>query len=158
MTGPGEIYSAYRDRVMTYLSGKVRSREDAEDLCADVFEQVFRSLPRYDPEKASLNTWIFTIARYTLISYYRRGTAPAADLPEDLCAPDDPEADLIREETLSRLAGILADMDREKRDILVLCYWQGCTLARVSALTGISYGTVKVTHRQALQALRRQLA
>ena len=45
-----------------------------------------------------------------------------------------------------------------KPDILVLCGWQGCTLARGSGRTGIRYGMVKVKHRQALQALRRQLA
>lgn len=152
-----ELYSAYRDKVYAYLSARVKNREDAEDLCADVFEQAFRSLPRYDPEKASMNTWIFTIARYTLINHYQRGTR-TAPLPEELCAPEDPEAALLREETLSRLAATLAGMEQNQRDIIVLRYYRGYSLTRISQFTGISYGMVKVKHKKALELLRRQLA
>ena len=157
MTERQEVYSAYRDKVFAYLSGKVSSREDAEDLCSDVFEQVFRSLPRYDPEKATLNTWVFSIARYTLIDYFRRGRRLSAPIREELADREDPETALIREETLSRLAAILTEMDREKRDIIVLRYYEGCSLTHISQRTGISYGMVKVKHRQALEYLRRQL-
>ena len=45
----GEIYAAYREKVLSYLSGKMESPEDAEDLCEEVFEQVSRSLPRFRP-------------------------------------------------------------------------------------------------------------
>ena len=152
-----EVYSAYRDKVLAYMSLKVGNREDAEDLCSDVFEQVFRSLSRYDPAKATLSTWIFTIARYTLINHFQRGRRPSAPLGDAFSAPDDPEAALIREETLSRLAEVLMGMEQEKRDIIVLRYYKGHSLAHISQLTGISYGMVKVKHRQALEILRRQL-
>lgn len=151
------LYAAYRDKVFAYLSGKARSREDAEDLCSDVFEQVFRSLPRYDPAQASLSTWIYTIARYTLINYYQRGRT-LLPLPEELSGPEDPESTLIREETLGRLAAVLEGMEQEKRDIIVLRYYRGYPLTYISQLTGISYGMVKVKHRQALDLLRRKLA
>ena len=151
-----ELYSTYRDRVLAYVSARVENRQDAEDLCSDVFEQAFRSLPRYDPAKATMNTWIFTIARYTLINHFQRGRK---DLPlcGEIPAPDDPEASLLREETLSRLAGVLAGMEQDMRDIIILRYYQGCSLKTVSSRTGISYGMVKVKHKKALETLRRQL-
>ena len=79
-------------------------------------------------------------------------------LREELCDPEDPETDYLREETLGRLAGLLADMEREKRDIIVLRYYRGYSLTRIAQLIGISYGMVKVKHRQALETLRRKLA
>lgn len=157
MTDRQEIYTVYRDRVFAYLAARVQNRQDVEDLCADVFEQVYRSLPRYDPEKAALGTWIFTIARYALINHLQR-TRPTVALREELSDPEDPEAVYLREETLGRLAGLLADMEREKRDIIVLRYYRGYSLTRIAQLTGISYGMVKVKHRQALETLRRKLA
>ena len=151
-----ELYSAYRDKVLNYLSARVENRQDAEDLCSDVFEQVLRSMPRYDPEKATLSTWIFTIARYTLINHFRRGgrTVPLEELPD----PEDPETALLREETLSRLAEVLAGMEQDQRDIIVLRYYRGDSLTRISQLIGISYGMVKVKHKKALETLRRRLA
>lgn len=47
----GEIYAAYREKVLSYLSGKMESPEDAEDLCEEVFEQVCRSLPRFEENR-----------------------------------------------------------------------------------------------------------
>ena len=153
---PQALYAAYRDRVLAYFSAKVGNSQDAEDLCSDVFEQVFRSLPRYDPARSTLNTWVFTIARFTLINHYRRSRRHLP-LAEEFPGPEDPEASLIREETLGRLAEILAGMEQEKRDILVLRYYRGLTLTEISRLTGISYGMVKVKHKKALEFLRRQL-
>ena len=142
----GEIYAAYREKVLSYLSGKMESPEDAEDLCEEVFEQVCRSLPRFE-EKSSLSTWIYRITRYTLIDYYRTKRT-AEPLTEELAAPDDLEEDFIRRETLERLAFALKALQPEERDIIVLRYYRGKTLTEISRLTGISYGMVKVKHKK----------
>ena len=151
-----ELYSVYRDKVLAYVSARVKHPQDAEDLCEDVFEQAFRSLPRYDPGKGTMNTWIFTIARYTLINHFQR-SARTVPLREEHLDSEDLEATLLREETLCRLAAILNAMEQDKRDIIVLCYYKGYTLTRISQLTGISYGMVKVKHKKALEILRREL-
>ena len=151
----GEIYAAYREKVLSYLSGKMESPEDAEDLCEEVFEQVCRSLPRFEG-KSSLSTWIYRITRYTLIDYYRTKRT-AEPLTEELAAPDDLEEDFIRRETLERLAFALKALQPEERDIIVLRYYREKTLTEISRLTGISYGMVKVKHKKTLETLRSQL-
>ena len=45
------------------LTGRTERPEDAEDLCREVFAQISRSLPRFDPEKASLSTRVCQITR-----------------------------------------------------------------------------------------------
>ncbi len=57
------LYTEYRDRVYGYIYARVRSREEAEDLCADVFEKALRAGDRYDSGKAAPGTWLFTITR-----------------------------------------------------------------------------------------------
>ena len=151
-----KLYAAYRERVLAYLTGRAESREDAEDLCEEVFAEVLRCLPRYDPEKASLSTWIFQITRFTLIDYLRT-THTYEPLPEDIRAADDIAEDFIRRETLECLAAALMALKQQERDIIVLRYYRGQTLMEISRLTGISYGMVKVKHKRALNALRAQL-
>ena len=151
-----KLYADYREKVLAYLTGRTESREDAEDLCQEVFAEALRCLPRYDPEKASLSTWLFQITRFTLIDYLRT-RHPGAPLSEDLAAADDLPEDLIRRETLERLAAALKTLGAEERDIIVLRYYKGQTLTEISRLTGISYGMVKVKHARALSALRAKL-
>ena len=150
------LYAAYREKVLAYLTGRTASREDAEDLCEEVFAKLFRSLPQYDAEKASLSTWIFQITRFTLIDYLRT-IRPSEPLTEDLAAADDLPEDLIRRETLERLAAALNTLEPEERDIIVLRYYKGQTLTEISRLTDISYGMVRVKHNRALRALRVQM-
>ena len=71
-----QIYLEYHDKVMGYIRARVHGWADAEDLCADVFEKVQRKLPDYDPAKASVSTWVFTITRNTVIDFFRRAKHP----------------------------------------------------------------------------------
>ena len=84
---PEALYDAYRDKVLAYLTSRTDSREDADDLCHDVFEQVFRSMARYDPSRSSVSTWIYQITRFTLIDYIRTkhpGEKLTGDIPNVL--------------------------------------------------------------------------
>ena len=63
------LYAQYSSKVMGYIHARVRNRADAEDLCSDVFEKIQRKLEDFDPSKASVSTWIFTITRNTVIDY-----------------------------------------------------------------------------------------
>ncbi len=147
------LYSAYRDKVLAYLLVRTERREDAEELCQDVFAEVLRCLPQYDPAKASLSTWIYQITRFTLIDYLRT-RHPTEPLAEESPAAEDFTENLIKKETLERLAAALNQLPQEERDIIVLRYYKGQTLTEISRLTGIGYGMVKVKHRRALNTLR----
>ena len=153
---PEALYDAYRDKVLAYLTGRTDSREDADDLCHDVFEQVFRSLDTYDPSKASVSTWIYQITRFTLIDYIRT-KHPGEPLSEGIQAADDTEEELIRRETLKRLAAALRSLDEDERDIVILRYYNGYSLTDISCMTGISYGMVKVKHKKALKKIGAKL-
>ena len=148
-----EIYRTYHDRVMGYIAARVQRREDAEDLCADVFAKVLKGLDRYDPEKASISTWIYQITRFTYIDHLRK-KRPDEPLCEEIAEADDIEEAFIKKDTLKRLAFALQTLKREERDIVVLRYYKGLSLTEISRLTGISYGMVKVRHVSALAALR----
>lgn len=45
---------------------------DSEDITVEVFEKVYKNIEKYSSDKASLDTWIFTIARNELASFYRK--------------------------------------------------------------------------------------
>ncbi len=152
-----KIYTAYHDKVMGYIRARVRSGADAEDLCADVFEKIQRKLGDYDPSKAAVGTWVFTITRNTVIDHFRR-TRPSEELDETL--PDDEmvvEKDLLKTETLGELAAALKKLPQQLMDIVVLRYYDGKPLTEIAQMMGLSYGAVKLRHQNALLLLKEHM-
>ena len=152
-----QIYTEYHGKVMGYLSSRIRNRADAEDLSAEIFEKIYRKLPDYDPAKAAIGTWVFTITRNSLIDFYRR-SRPQEELDENLS--DDTEVDegLLNSEMLSELAGALKKLPQQLMDIIVLRYYDGKPLTEIAKMMGLSYGAVKLRHQNALLLLREKLA
>ena len=134
-----KIYLAFHGKVMGYLFARINRRAEAEVLCSEVFEKIFRRFDQYDKTKSSISTWVFTITRNTLIDHYRR-VKPQEELDENLS--DDS----------------LRSMPEELRDLIVLRYYDNRPLTEVAEMMGMSYGAVKLRHQKALAMLRKALA
>ena len=156
MKAPGleQIYAEYSGKVMGYIMARVQHRADAEDLCADVFEKVFRKLDQFDQSKASLSTWIFTITRNTLIDHFRK-TKPTEELDENHSDDTAVDTSLLAQETLTELAAALNQLPQELRDIVVLLYYDRKPMTEIAQLMHLSYGAVKLRHQKALTLLKR---
>ena len=154
---PAQIYTEYSDRVMGYIRARIRSLADAEDLHSEVFEKVLRKIEGFDPEKASLSTWIFTITRNTLIDFFRR-SRPGEELDENLSDNTELDEDLLQSETLSELAEALQKLPQQLRDIIVLRYYDGKPLTEVAQMMDLSYGAIKLRHQNAVLLLRQALS
>lgn len=141
---------------MGYIHARIRNRADAEDLCADVSEKVQRKLAEFDPAKASVSTWIFTITRNTVIDHYRR-SKPSEELDENLADDGELDESLLNQETLGELARALKALPAQMRDIIVLRYYDGRPLTEIADMMGLSYGAVKLRHQSALAKLRKAL-
>ena len=148
-----ELYLTYSGKVRGYIQNKINDPAASEDLCAEVFLKVYEKLDSYDETKASLSTWIFTIARNTLTDYYRTRRVHS-EIPETLASEENIEEGICRDEMLEILADALERMDERSRDIIVLHYYSGLTLKIIAERLGISYAYVKVLHNKALSTLR----
>ena len=148
-----QIYTEYSGKVMGYIRARVRSKAEAEDLHSEVFEKILRKIEGFDPTKASLNTWIFTVTRNTVIDHFRR-SRPGEELDENLS--DDTEIDegLLQTESLSELAAALRKLPQQLMDIVVLRYYDGEPLTEIAKIMNLSYGAVKLRHQKALAKLK----
>lgn len=148
------VYLDYRGRVAAYIGGRIADKHTAEDLASAVFEKVYAKLDSFDPGRASLSTWIFTITRNTVISHYR-AARPAQELDEAMedCGPGVEER-LIEADSLERLALALGRLAQKERDLVVLHYYERLSLGEAAQRLGISYSGAKLIHRRALEKLR----
>ena len=74
-----EIYEEFYQKVLSYIRSRVGDAYTAEDLTSDVFFKCYKNIDRYDPEKAAVSTWVFTITNNTLKNHYR-DTKPTSSI------------------------------------------------------------------------------
>ena len=151
------IYTEYSGKVMGYIRARIRRSAEAEDLHSEVFEKILKKIGEFDPSKASLNTWIFTITRNTVIDHFRRAK-PSEELDENLSDNVELDEDLLNSETLSELAAALRKLPQQMMDIIVLRYYDGKPLTEIAEMMNLSYGAVKLRHQNAVLMLRQALA
>ena len=150
------IYTEYNGKVMGYIRARIRSSAEAEDLHSEVFEKILKKIGEFDPSKASLNTWIFTITRNTVIDHFRRAK-PSEELDENLSDNVELDEDLLNSETLSELAAALRKLPQQMMDIIVLRYYDGKPLTEIAEMMNLGYGAVKLRHQNAVLMLRQAL-
>ncbi|MBQ3486541.1 MAG: sigma-70 family RNA polymerase sigma factor [Clostridia bacterium] len=151
MIGAEAVYREFHPKVSAYVRGKVAHPQDAEEIVSAVFLKVVQKLDSYDPQKAALSTWVYTITRNTVTDYYRtRHTAAAL---EDWMAGEEPSPEMS-DDALDGLADALMALKERERDLIVLHYYRGHTLKTVAQMMGMSYINAKVIHKKALAGLR----
>lgn len=151
----GRIYLEYRDKVAAYVRSKISNPHEAEDVVSSVFLRVYGRLDSYDPARASLSTWIYTITHNTVVDYYR-GRRIHTEYAEYMDAEVDEIIDDtdVSEALLDRLADALSTLKEKERDVIVLHYYKGHTLKVIAEMMGMSYINAKVLHAKALSRLR----
>ena len=148
-----KLYADFHNKVVRYIAGKVPNPHDVEDLVSCVFLKVYQKLDSFDESKASVSTWIYTIAQNTVIDYYRT-SKQFSELPEDLAAEGEIDQRIINDERLEQLCRALERLDMRSRDMIILHYYSGLTLKVIAEKMQMSYVNAKVVHRKALQTMR----
>ena len=148
-----QLYRDFHGKIFSYIQSRVNNSVLAEDLCSDVFLKVYEKLDTFDSGKASLSTWIYTIARNTLTDYYRTRHI-TEEIPETYADENDVEGSVINAERLELLADALEALPERERDLIILRYYSGLTLREIGEKLDISYAYVKVLHNKALAQMR----
>lgn len=151
-----QLYRDYHDRIYSYVFHRVNSREDAEDLVSEIFIKVIDKLDTFDESKSGYSTWIYQIAKNQIVDFYR-GRKIQEELPEELLDDSSLEEGYLNEETLSELATALESLPKAMRDIIIYRYYYEKSLQEISEIMSLSYGAVKLRHRDALARLKDML-
>lgn len=146
------IYDSYAGAIYGFGLRRLGDTALAEELVQAVMTRLWRSAHRYEADRGSVRTWVFTIARTTAIDLHRRRprATPVGTLPD--------QADIVDDlERLVRAEAVRAALDRlgpEHREVLDLAYFEGLSQAQISERLAIPLGTVKSRTFYALKAFR----
>lgn len=152
------IFQHFAPRVKAYLIKTGSQADMAEEVTQDVMATLWRKAHMFDPAKASVATWIFTIARNRRIDFVRRNRRPE---PEDL--PWGPEAEpeqedvMVLQQETERLGAALKTLPDKQRKLVERAYFGDLSHSQIAEETGLPLGTIKSRIRLALDRLRREM-
>ena len=152
------LYEQFLPKVFRYISYRVVDTQLAEDLTSVVFEKALTKFRSYDAAKASFSTWIFSIARNTLIDHYRvnskQQTVQLDNLPKVCDGGSPPEDTVILAEERRRLQSCIAQLPRSEQEIISLKFGAGMTNRQIASLLGLSESNVGVIVYRVVRKLR----
>ena len=154
------LFTDFAPRIKAFARRMGAESSVADDLAQDVMLTVWRQAARFDRQKASASTWIFTIARNRRIDMIRRERRPAYD-PRDP-APDEapePQADEALHSTRQgeALRRMVADLPEEQSQVLRLAFYEDKSHGAIAEELDLPLGTVKSRIRLAVGKLRSML-
>jgi len=168
LTGQQSAYAMLYDHFAagTYrlCYGLVLNKQDAEDVVQESFVYAFKNLNRYDADKASFKTWLYTIAVSRCRNTYRRKRFPTIDFSEilqlQLAGPnaDTPEAAIAKRESVDAIQEAMVKLSPTLREAVVLRYGHGLTYREMAEIMDIPQKTaesrVRLAHNKLKDVLR----
>ena len=153
------LFAFYGPRVKAYLRRLGVDDGVAEELTQEVMLTLWRRSDQFDPHRAALSTWVFTIARNKRIDRLRRERRPDYD-PQDPALAGDadsaPRGDRVAEaaEAQRRLGEAIGRLPVEQAELLRIFYFEEKPHSVIAEELGLPLGTVKSRLRLALGKLR----
>jgi len=160
-----DLYDIIAPLVHGVVLKVVRDPSQAEEVVQEVFVELWRVAPRFDPERGAVTSWVATIAHRRAVDRVRSEQAsrnrierestrvepPQADVADSVVAVDQSQFERRR---VRRALDRLTSMQREAVE---LAYFGGYTYREVAVLLDVPEGTVKTRIRDGMIRLRDEL-
>jgi RNA polymerase sigma-70 factor (ECF subfamily) len=153
-----ECITRYGGLVWSLAKRASMAHEEAEDSVQEIFVDLWRAAPRFDPSLASEVTFVAMIARRRLIDQRRRrerrpATEPLLDSQRAVSMLPAPEVGA----EAAQAARAVDQLRPEQRQVLLMTACQGLSHEEIAHTTGMPLGTVKAHARRGLLRVREAL-
>lgn len=158
-----QLLRAYEADVFAVCHRILGHANDAEDVTSEVFFEFWERRNRFEPQRASVRTYLLLLARSRSIDRWR-SLADVKKTQTGFGGADEaffgsspelrPDESLERAEDAQWAAKKLHALDASQRQVLELTYYRGYTQSQIAHCLEIPLGTVKSHLRRGLARLR----
>jgi RNA polymerase sigma-70 factor (ECF subfamily) len=132
------VWDAYGEDVKHFIFSKIKDAAVTDDVLQDTFIKIHIKLETLK-DAAKLKPWVFSIARHTVMDYFRNQDLKNP-VTEDTFASEPPPTEHTREDCLH---GIIKSLPKKYRTPLILADIQGLKQAQISEQLQVPLATVK---------------
>ncbi|MEM9913288.1 MAG: sigma-70 family RNA polymerase sigma factor [Pseudomonadota bacterium] len=153
-----ELYLRYNGPIYAFLMSRCNNAELCSDCVQDTMLNVIRSASQFSG-KASVKTWLFTIARNKLVDALRkRGRLTLVEeFPEHEDSAPNPEAAAVAAQERDRLRSCIDKLSDTHRVAIRLAFFEELTYPEIAEIEDVPVGTIKTRIFHAKQALMKCL-
>jgi len=151
----GQLYDKYIKKIFNFIYYKTHHKETAEDLTSETFIKALNNLGSFNENKGSFSTWIYQIARNTVIDFYRtkKNNVNVDDI-WDLSTDEDILRDLDTAKRLEDVKEYLKTLKSEQREIVILRVWEGMSYKEISDAMGKTEASCKMAFSRTIKTLK----
>jgi len=160
-----ELMRRYERKIYAFVYHMLKSAKlesIADDICQETFYKAYRSLQTFREVDASFSTWLYTIARNTVLSELRKQrhqNVPldqAGHLPK---APFEtmPEQTMLRNEKVSLVRQAINNLPERQRSALILREYEQLEYQEIANIMGQTVSAVKSLLFRARASVKLQL-
>ncbi len=160
-----EWVEKYSKSLRSWLTPRMKSREDVEDLMQEIFIACYRHQDEFDPQRCPEKAWIFIIAKNMLVSYYRSSKNNDSldammEAEGSAVEPVDEAASQVAQtiENRSMVAELLGQLDERSRNVIILRFFKGMDHQAIADCLGLTAGNVRVIQKRALEKMQKMMA
>lgn len=135
------MVNRYGQVIFAMIARQVPSTMDAEELVQDTFLRAFSHIGSYDPQRASLLTWLYRIAYRLTLDFLKRRQPLIVPIEDNtVCQTDisdeqlEAELSTGREERIQQLELLMDDLPPDERLLLTLHYFEDRPLNECSLI------------------------
>lgn len=151
----GEIYDIYIEDIYRFVFYKVGQREVAEDLTEDAFFKAWQKLDTFEQKKYPFSSWLYRIAKNTVIDYFRKEKVSIEELNIDI-ADERMETKKSAEQHFNQkiLQKALVHLPETQREVVVLKYVNELSHKEISEVVGKSEIAVRTLLSRGMTKLK----
>jgi RNA polymerase sigma factor (sigma-70 family) len=156
----GLIFERHFEAIYRYLQRRLGS-EAAEEVASATFLEAYEHRKRYDPRRSDARPWLFGIASNLLRHHFReeRARLAAYARAQSQFESSNREQEGIEDRLdaarmIIRITGVLASLNPDDRDVLLLHAWADFSYREIAETLGIPTGTVRSRLHRVRQVIR----
>jgi RNA polymerase sigma-70 factor (ECF subfamily) len=153
------LYDRYYERILKFLYQRLDDKEDAYDLCSQVFLKALTNLGKYRSMGVPFSSWLYRIARNELNLFFRRSKTQrtvnieSEGLHQIIDEMDESRLDIYGESLIQAVA----ELDSASLELIEMRYFEKMSFKEIGDILQITENNAKVRTYRILDRLKKTI-
>ncbi len=154
----GLLYDRYQPQIYRFIYLKVSHREEAEDLCHQVFLTAWQNIGNYKHRGFPFSSWLYSISKNKVIDYYRANKI-FVNIENIQIEDNKNRSEKILDEkiNLENVKEAIKKLAEKEQDIIIMRFIEGFSPKETAKILEKSEISIRVAQNRAIKKLKKIL-
>ncbi|AGX02415.1 MULTISPECIES: RNA polymerase sigma factor [Bacillaceae] len=156
-----ELVSLYYREIYHYVYKQTLDQEQSKDLTQEIFINMLHGLHQFEGKRALFRTWLYKIATYKIVDYYRskhyKASRRMADIEDlEIGSHEDSSESILQKEEIEAVLAVLDRMEASYQQIFRMKLFGEQTFQEIASSLQVPESTVKTKYYRSLKFIREE--